>query len=248
MCCVDVAQPCSDFSVAWLAAQVLGTGCAADTKFFDLKKTSVEVAAPAGEDEVKATCCTPFADAKCSDWQLTLGSCPSGKAFEGTASAPPDGSNGKTLSTSKYQELCCVVVPQTCSGFSLGWAAAQLLGAGCAADTKFFDLKKTSVEVAAPAGDDEVKAACCTPFAEAACSDWSALKSCSTGSFVVTTNSAPADGSDGKTLTQAKFQELCCHTPMKCADYTGDEVSSSISQATVSLVVSFSAIIAMVAA
>jgi len=249
MCCVEVPQTCSDFSVAWAVTQLLGLGCAADTKFFDLKKTGVEVAAPAGDDEVKSACCTPFADAKCSDWAAVLGSCPSGKTFEGTTSAPPDGSDGKTLSKSKYQEMCCVGVPQTCSDFSVAWAVTQLLGLGCAADTKFFDLKKTGVEVAAPAGDDEVKSACCTPFADAKCSDWSALKSCSTGSFIVSTNSAPADGSDGKVLTQAKFQELCCHTPMKCADYRDDsDVSSSVSQATASLVVAFSAIIAMVAA
>jgi len=247
--CCDPQPTCATFQVAWLASQFLNAGCAADTKFFDLKKVSAEVADPAGDDEVKAACCTPFADAQCSDWAAVLGSCPSGKAFVGTNSAAPDGSDGKTLSQSKYQEMCCIEEPQTCSDFTLGWAAAQLLGTGCAADTQFFDLKKASAEVADPAGDDQVKASCCTPFADAQCSDWAATKSCASGTFIVNTNSAAPDGSDGKTLSQAKFRELCCETPMKCEDYIyASDVSSSKSQAAASVVVSLSAIAAMVVA
>jgi len=247
MCCVDEPDTCSDSSVSWLALQFLGLGCAADTKFWDSKKAGVEVAAPAGDDEVKATCCTAFADAQCSDWAVVKGSCPSGQAFVGTNSAPADISDGKDLSQTKYHEMCCVDEPDTCSDSTVSWLALQLLGLGCAADTKFFDLKKASVEVAAPAGDDEVEATCCTAFADAQCSDWAALKSCASGTFIVNTNSAPPDGSDGKTLSQAKFREMCCETPMECEDYTAD-VSSSVSQAAASLFVSFSAITAMVVA
>jgi hypothetical protein len=229
----------------------LDAGCAADTKFFDTKKLDVNVADPLGEAEVKTACCTPFADAKCSDWAVTMGACPAGKAFEGTNSAPADGTDGKSLSQSKYEELCCVDAPQTSTDFSLAWVALQVFGGGCAADTKFFDTKKLAVEVAATstptAGEAEVKAACCTAFADAKCSDWAAtLQSCTTGTFIVNTNSAPAEGSDGTALTQAKFQQLCCESPMKCEDYNS-YVSSSVSRSP-SLAVAFSGIIAMVAA
>merc|ERR1712190_86067 len=119
---------------------------------------------------------------------------------------------------------------------------------GCAEDTKFFDLKKTDVEVAAPQGEAEVKSACCTPFADAQCSDWaSAMGSCDSGTFIVGTNSAPADGSNGMSLSQSKYQDLCCETPMKCEDYVAD-TSASVSQATASLAVSLSALAAMVVA
>jgi hypothetical protein len=222
--CCGAVPTCNSFAVAWAVSQLLGQGCAADTKFFDLKKTNVEVANPQGNAEVKAACCTPFAQAHCSDWSTILGSCPSGQAFVGTNSAPPDGSDGKTLSKAKYQEMCCVtqVVPlKKCSYFAVPWAATQLLGLGCAPDTKFFDNKKADVEVANPAGDAEVKAACCTPFAQAHCSDWSAiLGSCPSGQAFVGTNSAPADGGDGKTLGKAKYQEMCCITPpKKCSSF-----------------------------
>jgi hypothetical protein len=71
-CCAP--QPtCASFQLAWLASQLLGAGCVEDSKFFDLKKISVNVADPEGEAEVKAACCTPFADAKCSEWEAVLG-------------------------------------------------------------------------------------------------------------------------------------------------------------------------------
>jgi hypothetical protein len=230
----------------------LGAGCVADTKFFDTKKLAVEVADPAGEAEVKTACCTAFADAKCSDWQVTMGVCPLGKDFEGTNSAAADSTDGKSLSQSKYEERCCVDAPQTCTDFSAAWVLAQALGAGCAPDTKFFDTKKLAVQVAATstptAGEAAVKAGCCTPFADAKCSDWAAtLGSCTTGTFIVNTNSAPAEGSDGTALTQAKFQQLCCESPMKCEDYMDTYASSSVSRSA-SLAVAFSGIIAMVAA
>jgi len=179
---------------------------------------------------VKAACCTPFADAKCSDWAAILGSCDSGKDFIGTNSAPADGADGKSLSSTKYKEMCCVDTPTTCSSYSVVWAAAQLLGGGCAADTKFFDLKKAAVTVAS-AGDAQVKAACCTPFADAKCSDWASLKSCASGTFPVGTNSAPADGADGKTLTQNKYRELCCAQPITCASADAFEANSAFQNA-----------------
>jgi len=248
--CCDAVPTCASFATAWVLSQAAGGGCAGDTKFFDLKKTDVEVAAPEGEAEVKSACCTPFADAQCSDWAAVLGSCDSGKVFVGTNSAPADGSNGMLLSQSKYQELCCIETPQTCSSFSAAWIVSQALGGGCAGDTKFFDLKKTDVEVAAPEGEAEVKSACCTPFADAQCSDWaSVMGSCDSGTFIVGTNSAPADGSNGISLSQSKYQELCCDPPMKCASASNLEGEVSSDQpCAASLVVSLSALAAMVVA
>jgi len=238
--CCDIVPTCSGYS-GW----VLSGGCTAagDTKFFDLKKTDVEVAAPQGEAEVKAACCTPFADAQCSDWNLM--GCPIGKSVVGTNSAPADSSNGMGLSQAKYTELCCVDPPKMCSAYSVGWSLSQGLGGGCAEDTKFFDLKKTDVEVAAPQGEAEVKAACCTPFANAQCSDWTLMGGCPSGKYLLETNSAPADSSDGKVLSNDKFKELCCVDPMKCADYTGE--MNSVSQTAASLVVFVLAITAVMA-
>merc|ERR1712238_193927 len=143
--------------------------------------------------------------------------------------APAGGSAGKTLTQAKYEETCCVVPPQTCSDFSVGWALAQVAGVGgchgaSGGETKFFDLKKTAVNVAAFSGDGvaEVTAACCTPFANAKCSDWNlVMKSCPSGKFPQMAASAPADGSAGKTLTQAKYEEMCCVVPQKtCSDFS----------------------------
>merc|ERR1712194_331527 len=168
-----------------------------------------------GVPEVKAACCTAFAEAKCSDWSAVLGACDLGQDFVGTSSAPPDNADGKTLSSAKYKEMCCV---STWGDFSVAWAASQLLGGGCAEDTKFFDAKKDAVTVAAPAGVTEVKAACCTAFAEAKCSDWRAvLGACDAGQNFVGTNSAPPDNADGKTLSSAKYKEMCCVEPITCA-------------------------------
>merc|ERR1712194_863092 len=189
-------KTCSDFSVAWALSQLAGCGCAEDTKFFDTKKDAVTVAAPAGVTEVKAACCTAFAEAKCSDWRAVLGACDLGQDFVGTNSAPPDNADGKTLSSAKYKEMCCV---STCSDFSGVWALSQLAGGGCAEDTKFFDTKKDVVAVAVPAGVTEVKEACCMAFADAKCSDWSAvLGACDAGQNFVWTSSVPPDNADGK--------------------------------------------------
>jgi len=129
-------------------SQLAGGGCAADKKFFDLKKTDAVVAGAAGETEVKAACCTPFADAKCSDWNLK--SCTAaGTKKVMSNSAPADGSDGKTLSPTKFKELCCATRPKTCSDFTSTWVLAQAAGKGCAAETKFFDLKKAKVVIGA---------------------------------------------------------------------------------------------------
>ena len=80
-----------------------------------------------------------------------------------------------------------------------------------------------------------MKAACCTPFAQAKCSDWVGF-TCASGQMRVGTNNAPPDGTDGKSLTQAKYREMCCAVPMKCADYTVEETTSSVSQGTASMV------------
>merc|ERR1712161_168232 len=84
----DPQPTCASFQTVWLASQFLNGGCAEDSKFFDLKTLGMEVAAPEGEAEVKAACCTAFEDAQCSDWAAVKGSCPSGQAFVGTNSAP----------------------------------------------------------------------------------------------------------------------------------------------------------------
>merc|ERR1712190_485635 len=108
MCCVEPVRTCNHFSGVWALSQLAGGGCAEDTKFFDLKKADVTVAAPAGETQVKAACCTPFTSAKCSDWATVLGTCVGGKAFVGTNSAPPDNADGMTLSRDTSREMCCV--------------------------------------------------------------------------------------------------------------------------------------------
>jgi len=195
--------------------QAAGGGCAEDTKFFDLKTLDAEVGGSQEEADVKAACCTPFAEAQCSDWNAM--SCSSGTVVVATNSAPADGANGMTLSQDKFQELCCVTEPATCSSFSAAWLISQVVGAGCAQDTKFFDLKTLNAEVGGSQEEADVKAACCTPFAEALCSDWN-TKSCSSDTVVVPTNTAPADGANGMTLSQDKFQELCCVTePETCS-------------------------------
>jgi len=196
---------------------------------------SAEVGGTQAEADVKAACCTPFSEAKCSDWNSM--SCSSGTAVVGTNNAPADGENGMTLSQNKFQESCCVTEPQLCSSFSVVWLLSQVAGGGCAEDTEFFDLKTLSAEVGGTQAEADVKAACCTPFSEAKCSDWNSM-SCSSGTFVDSSNNAPADGENGMTLSQVKFQELCCEAPMKCADYTEEvEADASVSQTTVSSVV-----------
>jgi len=243
--CCDVSPTpaptptCATYSAAWALSQALGAGCAADTQFFDLKKYTTEVASPQGDADIKASCCTDFADATCADWVLM--SCPSGHAKVGTNSAPGGGANGMTLSQADFESQCCETTPAptpaplTCASFSVAWVASQALGAGCATDTKFFDLKKLTVSVSSSA-DADVRSACCTAFSEAVCSDW--VMTCASGQYVVGTNAAPADGDNGMTIGTTSFRSSCCSDPISCADYgeeasTAPAVSASIAAASV---------------
>jgi len=249
LCCVEAPKTCATYSVVWIGAQLLNAGCftGGATKFFDTKKLATEVASPQGDPEITAACCTPFAEAKCSDWPKT---CSNSKIKVAGNSAPADGSNGKTLTQAKYDELCCVEAPKTCATYSSTWILAQAGNGGCYANsaTKFFDTKKLAAAVASPQGDAEITAACCTLFADAKCSDW--VKSCSNSSkYTAATNSAPADGSSGKTLTQAKYDELCCVDALLCNEYSGDSDSDGVErQAAAPLLGSLLAVMAIAVA
>jgi len=222
-CCAK-QKTCSNYAAAWLLAQAGGGGCRAGNAklFWDTKKVNEVVAQPLGDAEKKAACCTKFSDAKCSDWPM--GGCGFGFKFKAGAAAPPDGSDGLTLSSSKYKELCCEELPNpptTCSKFAVTWITAQLLSGGCMKGGKkmFFDRKKDDVEVASPAGETEVTDACCTKFSDAKCSDWP-KGGCGLGYNFKESASAPADGSDGKTLSDSKYKELCCEEiPKTCGNY-----------------------------
>ena len=236
------APTCATYSVAWAISQALGGGCAADTQFFDLKKLANGVASPQSDSDIKAACCTAFADATCADW--VTWSCSSGQARVDANSAPGGGADGMTMTQDDFSSQCCETTPAptpaptTCASFSVAWILSQALGAGCAADTEFFDLKKLAVTVSSSA-DADVKSACCTPFSEAVCSDWSAM-SCQSGQYVVGTNAAPAD--DGMTIEVATFRSSCCSDPISCADYAEDvssapRGSASIAAASVAVAV-----------
>lgn len=208
-CCK--AHLCSEYSAVWAISQVAGGGCKVDNKFFDLKKGTTPVGGTQSEDDIKAACCTPFADATCADWPT---SCGSGTSKVPTNSAPGD-SNG-ALSQANFRTKCCVAPVTTCSAYSVVWAAAQLLGGGCKPDNKFFDLKKSDVAVGGTQSDSDVKAACCTPFADATCADWNTVRTCDTGKFLDGAVAAPTDGT---TISDSEYKELCCKDPMACADY-----------------------------
>jgi predicted SnoaL-like aldol condensation-catalyzing enzyme len=217
LCC---GKTCSEFRVAWAVAQAIGGGCAADNKFFDTKKASTAVADPAGDGEVKAACCTPFADATCSDW-APVKSCNSGDIVSEADQSKSAVDTPSNMRDVKFKESCCSLEPKPCSQFVVAWAVAQLAGGGCAADNKFFDSNKASAIVAEPAGDDEIKAACCTPFADATCGDWAPVKSCKLGDFVVDHAKSAIDTPDSSPwMSNDKYKELCCGPPMKCEDWT----------------------------
>jgi len=114
-CCTAIPT-CLDYSVSWIAASLVGGGCAADNsnKFFDLKKSGDQVASPQGEDEVTAACCTAYSDAVCSDWAPLMPACSPSKYVKTSSAAPPDADDGKTLSDDAFSELCCVTYG-TCS-------------------------------------------------------------------------------------------------------------------------------------
>jgi len=223
-CCNAAPTPapsptCSSYSAAWVIAQVLGGGCRLGNtlSFFDLKKSTNRVSSPQADSDITAACCTPFADATCADWLM---SCPSGQSRVDTNAAVGDGNNGMTLSVISHGSQCCRPTPAptyTCASFSGIWAAAQLVGGGCAPDTKFFDLKKSAVSVASTANAD-VETACCTPFSEAKCSDWN-LMMCPVGKYKVGTNAAAGQGSNGMTLTATNFQSSCCSDALLCSSY-----------------------------
>lgn len=238
-CCITTPKKCSAYTSAWVIAAALNGGCAANSakNFFDLKKAAVTVASPHGDAEVTAACCTPFSMAKCSDWAGVYG-CASGTVLQKDNSGAPDGADGKSFSdVAKFRVKCCAAPPtppKTCSDYSVAWTAAQLLGSGCAASNAkdFFDRKKLAVTVAAPHGDAQIKAACCTPFSYAKCSDWTGVYGCASGTVLLSTDAAAPDGSDGKSFSSlAKFRQVCCKAPLKCSAYTGTEVSGAIMQA-----------------
>ena len=212
---------CSSYSSAWVIGQALGSGCRADNALmiFDLKKLTNRVASPQADSDITAACCTAFADATCADWNLMM--CSAGQYKVGTNAAVGDSNDGMTLSANSHTTQCCVPTPAptyTCASFSGVWAASQLVGAGCAEDKKFFDLKKSAVSVASTESAD-VKAACCTPFSDAKCSDWN-LMMCSAGQYKVGTNAAPGQGSNGMTLTATKFKSDCCRDLLLCSSYS----------------------------
>lgn len=190
----------------------------ADTMFFDLHKMASPVASSSDAD-IKAACCTAFSAATCADW--TLNSCPADRVKVGTNSAPGGGSNGMTLTQSEFETSCCVAPTYTCESFTGTWVAAQLLGQGCATDTGFFDLKKSGTSVASSSTAD-IKAACCTPFSQALCSDWN-LMTCAIGTFLVGTNAAP---SETNTLTNADYRSSCCRDALECSAWTMEASSA----------------------
>jgi hypothetical protein len=240
----------------WAISQALGGGCAADTKFFDLKKGTTVVGGSQSEADIKAACCTASADATCADWTLKV--CTGTNPYRIVAANAP-GDNSLSISDTDFQDKCCgekstcesytcsagskksdassimcsgdaascadaqcCDAPTMCSSYSVAWVLSQALGAGCAADDKFFDLKKATTTVGGSQSDADIKAACCTAFADATCADWSTVKSCVLGEVVDFTTAAPADGpatGTKTTLTGDKFKELCCKPPLKCAAY-----------------------------
>jgi len=255
-CCLMDGHICSEYSAAYAISQLVGAGCAADGKFFDLKKAITVVGGTQMDSDIKAACCTPYADATCADW-VTMTCSGNGKYKVMTTSAPGDSSgqisnfqsqccadrakcsahtcsagtkksNAASIScigdAASCTDLTCCNAPITCASYSAAWIISAALGGGCAQDSRFFDLKKLSATVGGSQSEADVKAACCTAFADATCQDWN-LKSCPSGKFRDNTAAAPADGpSSGTktTLSNDKFKELCCKDPMKCADYVAE--------------------------
>jgi len=236
-CCITTPKQCSAYSVAWILAQALNGGCQKDGNkaFFDKKKLAVAVASPQGDAEITSACCSPFSSAKCSDWAGVYG-CATGTVLQGDNSAAPDAADGKTFSSvDKFREKCCAAPAKSCSDYSVLWITAQALNNGCHKNgaKHFFDRKKNAVTVASPQGEAEVKAACCTPYSSATCSDWSGVYGCAAGTVPLSTGAAAPDGADGKTFsTLAKFRQVCCTTPLKCSAYGGSQASGVIMHAT----------------
>jgi len=252
-CCVATPKTCASYSVAWMTASLLNGGCLKGSAkdFFDKKKMAVTVASPHGDTQVKAACCTPFSSAKCSDW-VGVHSCAAGTSLQKDNAAAPDGTDGKSFTAlAKFQEKCCVTPPtppKKCSDHSVAWILAQAANAGCHKDSNkaFFDKKKLAMTVASPQGEADIKAACCTPYSLAKCSDWVGVHTCATGMLLLSTDAAAPDGSDGKTFsTLAKFRQVCCKAPLKCSAYTGKEMASGGIMHAASLWVALAGVVAM---
>lgn len=235
-------ETCATHQATWILAQALGGGCrdGGATKFFDNGKLAETIASPFGNPEITAACCTLFADATCFDWPML---CPLGTTRQNANSAPGGGTNGMTLSQSDFETTCCTQTPLTCATFQVAWLTSQLLQQGCHPDGKFFDTKLSSTSVSSNSVAD-VKAACCTPFADALCSDW--VIACNLGFYPVGTSSAPADSSDGTDLSQSGYQAACCREPLACANY--GEMNSAFRGAASIIVAATGAILAMMRA
>lgn len=229
--CCNAPKKCSAYSVAWIAASLLGNGCLKDgaKDFFDKKKMTATVASPHGDAQIKAACCTPFSAAKCSDWAGVYG-CAAGTSVKNDNAAAPDGTDGKTFSNvAKFREKCCATPPKTCATYEAAWILAAAANGGClkGGAKDFFDRKKKTMAVASPQGETQIKAACCTPFSSAKCSDWVGVHTCAAGTTLQGANAAAPDGSDGKSFSAlAKFRQVCCKAPLKCSAYTGKEMAS----------------------
>jgi len=74
-CCTKL-KTCADYSVSWIAAQLIGNGCRKNgaKSFFDLYKSTNSLSST-DESSVRSTCCTPSTQAKCGNWPAV---CPSG--------------------------------------------------------------------------------------------------------------------------------------------------------------------------
>jgi len=206
-CCSDDFPPstCADYSVIWAGAQLLGLGCATEQKFFDLKTLSKSVL-NSTDSAVLEACCTPFEDAVCSDWLL---SCESGTFVQAGTSLAGQGDEGTSTPTATvFQDTCCSA-DATCANFEFSWIVAQALNQGCAQTDHFFDTKKSTNAVSSPNEDSSIIDACCTPFADALCSDWRLVNgACQAGAFT-STNDAPADVNN-RSLSAASYESLCC--------------------------------------
>jgi len=218
-CCTKIKH-CKDYN-GWAVTTKCGTNM-----FFDFKKENVVVADAGLDADVKASCCTASSAAKCSDWSLSL--CPIGQlkleSGASTISAPAFPVGGASITTAKFGELCCET-KATCT-FGSGVFMATGISECGKLDKQFFDLKKGQNRFDATGDAASIIAnrntACCTPFSQALCSDWTLpiKPNCGSGLTKVGTNTAPADGANGITLTDAKYTEYCCVGKATCSSYT----------------------------
>jgi len=170
-------------------------------------------------------CCAE--SAKCSSFTCSSGY--QSKPSAGSISCPSD-------AASCTNGGCCDAIP-TCLDYSAIWITASLIGGGCSLgnSNNFFDTKKNGDQVASPYGDDEVTAACCTPYSDAVCNDWApVLASCGSGTYLTGSTSAAGEGANGNTMSQASFNDICCATYETCpVDAGNDDQTSSSSHSRV---------------